>query len=204
LIAASQSIQINGSITANGGQSAINHYYYSYCYTSGGGSGGAIRLVATSLAGSGYISAAGGADSHRVGGQGRIRFDVLGNNFGGQIVGVFTQGFQPIIIPVAGQGVQLSIASVAGASVSANPSGQIVSPDTIISGQQANPIPIVVNCSNLPLNTLITVIVKPASGSSVSAVGYNNTGTLASSTATVLLNMPRGGGIIYATAASGN
>jgi hypothetical protein len=48
------------------------------------------------------------------------------------------------------------------------------------------------------------VTVKPANGSTVSAVGYNTTGTLASSTATVLMNMPRGGGIIYATATTGN
>ncbi len=98
----------------------------------------------------------------------------------------------------------MSIASVAGAAVSATPNGQLVTPDAIISGQQANPIPVVVNCANLPLNTPVTVTVKPANGASVSAVGYNTTGTLASSTATVSLTMPRGGGIIYATAATGN
>jgi hypothetical protein len=80
----------------------------------------------------------------------------------------------------------------------------LVTPDAIIAGQQANPIAIVVHCSNLPLNTPITVTVRPANGSSVSAVGYNNIGTQASSTATVSLNMPRGGGILYATAATGN
>ena len=35
------------------------------------------------------------------------------------------------------------------------------------------------------------------------AVGINNAGTLAASTATVSLNMPRGGGIIYAKCVSG-
>jgi hypothetical protein len=118
--------------------------------------------------------------------------------------GVLSEGFQPIIIPAAGQGIQLTIASVGGAAVSANPSGQLASPDAIISAQEVDPIPVVVNCSNLPLNTPITVSVKPANGSSVTAVGYNNTGTLASSTATIPINMPRGGGIICATAATGN
>jgi hypothetical protein len=42
------------------------------------------------------------------------------------------------------------------------------------------------------------------SGSSVSAVGHNNTGTLASSSATISISIPRGGGLIYATAATGN
>jgi hypothetical protein len=161
-----------------------------------------VRLIANIISGTGSITAGGNYGSS--GGSGRIRFDTYQNSFGGNISGVFTQGYQPIIIPTSGQGVQLSIASVAGASISATPSGQLITPDAIISGQQANPISIVVNCSNLPLNTPITVTVNPATGSPVSAVGHNTTGTLASSTATVSLNMPRGGGIIYATAATSN
>jgi hypothetical protein len=61
-----------------------------------------------------------------------------------------------------------------------------------------------VNCANLPLNTQITVSVKPANGAAVSVTGYNTTGTLASSMATISINIPRGGGLIYATAATGN
>jgi len=218
LIAANNQINIAGSILSKGGDGFISCGYL--CSSSGaGGSGGAIRLVATIISGGGTISANGGAgyvgrsffDGYSGGnpegdsaGSGRIRFDTFQDSFNGQVNGVFTQGFQPIIIPVAAQGVQLSITSVAGASVSATPNGQLVSPDAIISGQQANPIPIMVNCANLPLNTLITVTVKPTSGASVSAVGYNTTGTLASSSATVSLTMPRGGGIIYATAATSN
>jgi hypothetical protein len=200
LIAASGSIQINGNLIANGGVGIPGGGA-----GSADGSGGGIRLVASNFQGSGNISASGDVCcSDGRGGLGRVRIDTFQFNFGGQITGVFTQGYQPIIIPISGQGVQLSIASVAGATVSATPNGQLVTPDTIISSQQSNPIPVVVNCSNLPLNTLITVTVKPANGASVSAVGYNTTGTLASSTATVSLNLPRGGGIIYATATNGN
>lgn len=191
LIAVSGFITLNGSIKALGS----NGFY------SGSGSGGGVRMVCLTITGNGFINAIGG---NTPGGDGRIRIDAFQNNFGGQINGVFTQGFQPIVIPVAGQGVQLSIASIAGAAVSATPNGQVSTPDAIISGQQANPIPVVVHCSDLPLNTLITVTVKSASGASISAVGYNTAGTLASSTATVSLNMPRGGGIIYATAATSN
>lgn len=46
-------------------------------------------------------------------------------------------------------------------------------------------------------------MVQPASGAAVQAVGLNNAGTAESSTATVSLNMPRGGGIIYAKAVTG-
>jgi hypothetical protein len=138
-------------------------------------------------------------------GFGRIRFDSLDNSFSGQIIGaVFTQGSQFIILPTPGQGAQLTVASVAGVPVSASPTGVLATPDAVLSAQQANPVVIVVSCANLPLNTPITVTVKPATGAAVSAVGSNSTGTAAASTATVLINMPRGGGLIYATAATSN
>ena len=117
--------------------------------------------------------------------------------------GTFTQGFQPIIIPAAGQGAQLAIASVGGVAVAMSPTGALASPDVIVPGQQANPVSIVVNCANIPLGTAITVNVTPMNGSPVSATANNTAGTLASSTATVSLNLPRGGGLIYAQATTG-
>jgi hypothetical protein len=207
LIASSQFIQIDGSIVASGGSASYGLYGGN---GGGAGSGGAIRLVTRTLQGRGRIACSGGScaigayEGSNSAGSGRIRLDYMESLFGGTLVGTVTQGFQPIIIPAAGQGIQLAIASVGGVAVAANPSGVLVTPDAIIAGQQANPIAIVVHCSNLPLNTPITVTVRPANGSSVSAVGYNNIGTQASSTATVSLNMPRGGGILYATAATGN
>ena len=207
LIAASNSIEINGQITAKGGNgSGINHGTW---YNSGAGSGGGVRLVATNFKGVGTIVANGGGgfnyqvNSGNQGGEGRVRIDAFQRTFGGSISGIVTQGFQPIILPVSGQGIQLGIASVAGAAVPANPSGVQASPDVIIPAQQTNPIPVVVRCTNVPLNTEISVVVHPANGPDVQATGLNNAGTLASSTATLSLNMPRGGGIIYAKAVTG-
>jgi hypothetical protein len=207
LIAASN-IVLNGSISANGADGSSSGLDRS----SGAGSGGGIRFCANVFQGRGSVSAAGGSfvapgwnvNTSGHGGEGRIRIDCIDYQFGGSINSLYTRGFQPIIIPAPGQGIQLAIASVGGVAVAANPSGVLVTPDAIIAGQQTNPIAIVVHCSNLPLNTPITVSVRPVYGSSVSAVGYNNTGTQASSTATVSLNIPRGGGILYATAATGN
>jgi hypothetical protein len=133
-----------------------------------------------------------------------VRFDTLENDYGGIVTGVFTQGFQPTVIPTAGGGAQLTVLSVAGVAVSASPSGVLTIPDAVLSAQQADPIPVVVNCANIPLNTPVTVSVRGANGTTISAVGNNNAGTVASSTATVMINIPRGGGIIYATAATGN
>lgn len=202
LIATTQGFDLNGNIEAIGKSGA---YVQNYSVPFGGpGSGGSVRIVSPILSGTGTINVIGGYQCGGGQGRGRVRFDVLVNKFGGSVNGIFTQGFQPVIIPAAGQGVQLTIATIGGIAVAVNPSGMLVTPDAVIAGQQTNPIPIVVNCSNLPLNTPITVTVKPANGSLVSAIGSNNTGTLASSTATISLNMPRGGGIIYATAATGN
>jgi len=195
LISSSDTIRIDGEILAYGGGSS------GY---GGGGSGGAIRLVSKKVIGAGRLGLNGGMIGGGQAGSGRIRFDTLENGFGGFKAGVFSQGFQPIIIPASGTGAQLAIVSVAGSSVSTSPSGALATPDAVLSAQQNNPIPIVVRCSNLPLNTPVTVSVKPMNGSPVSATGYNTTGTLANSTATVLVNMPRGGGLIYATAATGN
>jgi hypothetical protein len=214
LIAASGLITVNGSIAANGshGGNCVPFGYGDRYGGSGAGSGGAIRLVASHIAGSGSITAKGGGCYHdyfssagsllNSAGAGRVRFDSPDNNFGGNIGGAFTQGYQPIIIQTNGQGAQLTITSVGGVPVSASPSGQLVTPDAVLSAQQNNPISVVVHCSNIPLNTQITVSVKPVNGAAVSATALNNTGTLASSTATVSITMPRGGGIIYATAAN--
>ena len=202
LIVANGEIHLDGRIAISGGSAGA---LYTVPY-SGAGSGGAIRLVASKVSGLGDILANGGAwiSGNVPAGFGRVRFDTLWNNFGGQINGVFTQGYQPIIIPTNGQTAQLTVTSVGGVPVSASPTGQFSTPDAVLSAQQNNPIPIVVHCSNIPLNTQITVSVKPANGAAVSATGLNSTGTLSSSTATVSIVMPRGGGIIYATAATGN
>ena len=128
---------------------------------------------------------------------------MLESSFGGGITGPFTQGFQPIILPAPGQGIQLAIQSVGGVAVAANPSGVLANPDVIVPAQQTNPVSVVVKCTNVALNSEITVVVQPANGAAVQAVGLNHAGTAAASTATVSLNMPRGGGIIYAKAVTG-
>ncbi len=184
LIAVSGSITVNGTIIANGGGGGINGY----------GSGGGIRLVANTINGNGAVGAGGSP-----GGCGRIRFDSPVNAFAGSTNRVFSTGYQPVIMPAANQAAHLTVASVGGVPVPPSPTGKIATPDALLSAQQENPVSIVVNCTNIPLNTPITVTVCPSSGMSVSAVGYNSSGTTASSTATVSINMPHGGGLIYAT-----
>ena len=196
LVAASYEVKLNGNVNASGGIGL----YLNNVGIAGGGSGGAVRIVASRITGLGSVNAGPGYPGPWA--NGRIRFDTYENNFGGSVSGAFAQGSQFIIIPTNGQAAQLTITSVGGVPVSASPSGQLATPDAVLSAQQNNPIAVVVHCSNIPLNTQITVSVKPANVAAVSATGLNSSGTLSSSSATVLINMPRGGGLIYATAAN--
>jgi hypothetical protein len=210
LIAANGIISVTGSINAYGGNGSLGCGWGCLIGYGGGGSGGAIRLVATQVAGNGNLNTGGGlglagwSDGYilRNAGSGRTRIDAMSDFFVGQTGGATTRGFQPIIIPQTNQIAAVAIQSIADVAVSASPTGVLTTPDAVLSAQQSNPIPIVVRCSNLPLDTPITVSVIPANGSPVSAVGYNNTGTQTSSTATVMLSLPRGGGRVFATIAT--
>lgn len=189
LIAVSGTLNLLGNIRANGG-----------CYDnnpSGYGSGGAIRLVASNLSGNGYVNAKGGCDSigNGCGGQGRVRLEATTNNFSGQIDGSYSIGYPNIILLPSNQEPRLVIENVAGVVVDPNPQ---TAPNVRVPGLQSNPINIVVRCVNVAMNSQITVDVKPLNGAVASATGTNSSGTLASSTAVVSLNMPRGEGTIQA------
>ncbi len=211
LLIAANDITIGGSVNTRGGDGNDPGWNSA----GGAGSGGGLRLVCNTLRGTGTLSTQGGAfycpaapggggGLSGSGGRGRVRIDCLDYQFGGSFLGCeLSRGFQPIVFLAPGQGVQLDIATVAGVTVPANPSGVLVNPDVIVSAQQANPLPVVVHCSNIPLNTEVTVEVHPANGTVVRAVGLNNVGTQESSTATVSVSMPRGGGIIFAKAVTG-
>jgi hypothetical protein len=181
----------------------LSGYIYSYGgYGSGAGgygSGGAIRLVASTIIGTGTIRAYGYAGNN----YGRVRIDAIVNNFAGDISSAtYTQGYQPIILP-AGQQPYLSIVSVAGLPAPSNPTGSAATPDVVIAGQVANPMPVVVQCSNLALNTTITLRISPQTAPEIYATAVNSSGTQASSTATFSVSMPHGGGLMYAQCVAG-
>lgn len=69
LIAADETITVNGSVLANGGGSTFNG--------SAAGSGGAIRLLADRVQGTGMLRAVGGNALGLLGGSGRIRLEAV-------------------------------------------------------------------------------------------------------------------------------
>lgn len=216
LIAASGEIRISGAIRSDGGNGAVVTYgnpcpwYGCLDGSGGGGSGGAIRLVATTVSGTGQLSTSGGSglaganDGYRTSyaGTGRIRIDALSDTFSGSIGTPFSRGFQPIIILPQNESPGLAIQSIAGLPVPSPPQASQTTPDVIVPGQQTNPITIQVHCENIPLGSDIIVEVKPAHGANVMAIGKNNAGSVGSSTAFVSVNIPRGGGTIQAKTVS--
>jgi hypothetical protein len=210
LIAANNTVSITGAVRADGADGTIGNSQ-SFTGGGGGGSGGTIRIVSQTISGGGQLSTSGGRGLGgysggyyvNTAGSGRIRLDSLTNSYNGTTTGVITRGYQPIILPPTNQAVALAVRSVGGSTVAAIPAGQSASPDVIIPAAQQNPVAIVVGCTNIPLGSEIIVDVKPANGPAVRAVGLNTVGTKASSTATVQVQMPRGGGTIQAKAVSG-
>ncbi len=190
LIASSGTINITGALTADGG--AGGNYGWC-CYTfngnGGGGSGGAIRLIADILKGEGMISATGGAggtggySAGGAGGAGRIRIEVntisrTSNTtppyvFGGAPIAVF-----PTIKP------SLNITKIGGIAVPSIPTGTFSSPDIVLPTTTANPIAVVVEASNIPSGSTVTVTIVPEFGQPSSATALLS-GTDSLSTATV-------------------
>jgi len=183
LIAASGTIALSGYIDARGG------LWYA--------SGGAVRLVASAIYGAGSVGCA-TSDLGGTSGRGRVRVEALSDLFRGSTTGILTRGMQDIILLPESLNPHLSVASVDGVTVSAIPRGQLPSADITLSGTQQSPFEVVVQCQNIPLNTPITIEVKPQQGSTISVVATNTTGTQASSTAVASVDIPVGGGTISA------
>lgn len=207
LIAASE-IVVDGAIRADGGNGISSGGFGN---TSGAGSGGAVRLIATKISGRGTLSAAGGSffastywGSYVNGsaGNGWVRIDCLDPQFGGSMSGEASLGFQPIILPAAGQGAQIAIESVAGLNIGTASGSQAI-PDVVIPANQSNLVAIVVRCHGVPVNSEIIIEIRPTNSSATRIVALNGVGNLDSSTATATVQLPRGGGIIFARAVVG-
>lgn len=207
LIATAGRIRLNGSLMARGGYGFFTNWSGEGSVTSlmgGGGSGGGIRLVAGQLVGSGTCDAHG----QQIGddlwcGNGRVRFDTYVNDFAGTVHGVFSSGSQFVLGAWQADSQQLKIYSVGGVSVCNPPRGTLYTPDVFVPAMQSNPVPVIVLCSNVPISSAVSVTLTPANGAPLTAVG-TNTGTVDASYATVLLNMPRGGGFLSAVVTTEN
>jgi len=96
---------------------------------------------------------------------------------------------------------QLIIASVGGLSAPANPIGSHSgTPDIVLPANQANPVTVVVQASNIPVGTTVTVTALGPIGPSVPTQTGPLTGTSAASSATTVLNLQPGTTVLTALA----
>jgi hypothetical protein len=190
LIASSGTINVVGTITANGGNAPIGNVVVS---GGGGGSGGAIKLMADTISGNGTISAMGGNGGiygwypGGSGGVGRIRLEAFTVTRTAVTTPSYIYGY-PNTVFVANEPT-LTITSIGGVSVPSNPSGTYGTPDVILPSTITNPIMIDIAATNIPVGTQVTITAIPEYGTSTSTTGTLS-GTDASSTASVSITLP--------------
>ena len=183
LIAAAGSITLNGTCHSTGGDGQC-------CWSAYGGSGGAIRLVANQILGSGSITALNGYGGNS---SGRIRIEgntVSSNLFVNPSVGTVQPANPPVIFP-ATNGPTVSIVSVGGVSAPADPKGRVdLNVDEDLTLSVTNAVTIQLQTANFPTNGVVNVYIKPrnAQQTVVQAIFDSGTTNLANWHVTTPLN----------------
>jgi len=189
LIASTASIAVTGGINATGGGGICSYYTSSY-YCAGGG-GGAIHLVAPTISGSGSFAVSSGNSYGGSGGSsGRIRLET-GNYTGSHnFQGPYTITATPNLYLPTLSGGTIKAISVNGVSLPASPTGSFVTPDVSIN--TSNSVPIVIQASNIPVGTAVTLQITSDQGSDMIVTCPALSGTLAASTTTATVVFPAG------------
>ena len=203
LIASSTRIIVNGQVRSNGGSGGS-------VGCSGPGAGGAIRLVAPEITGSGGMLAIRGANGSapaqginctNAASDGRIRVEAFTlSNFTGNSTPIASVATSPGAVSAGGNPQlanvpTLAITSIGGVTVPATPSASYAVPDMALAPGTSNPVPVALAATNTPVGspTVITVRVMPlGSVSSIAVASADHTGTFASSTASANVTLPVG------------
>lgn len=202
LIAVSGTLQITGSVLANGGAGGrVGNNYNEGGTPGGGGSGGAIRLVATTLSGNGAITATGGREgswtnnnNSGTGGVGRIRLEAETFTRTAATNPPYSQGV-PGALVVTGVPT-IRIASVAGQAAPAAPTGNS---DIVLPADAPNPVAVGLATTGVPLGTTISVIVSPPHGAPTTSISSGLQGAIGAATATASITLPDGPSVLLAT-----
>ncbi len=182
LIASPTSITLDGQITANGGVGGGG--------PGGPGSGGAIRLRAPTVAGLGILRAFGGSGSaDTTYGLGRIRVEASTLSVADvgipQIVG---SSVPNPIFPDA-NAPSLSATLIDAVSIPNDPQAGIETIDAVVG--DIGIVTLHISATNIPLGTLVDVILVPDGGNRIVWQSTPLAGTLASSAATATFPMDR-------------
>lgn len=151
LIAAAGTVNISGIIDANGGG----------IYSSGhAGSGGAVRIVAENVTGSGTVTATSPAY------QGRTRIEA--NSVGSSLIvipPVQVVSPNPVTLWPPETAPAVRVVSVSGQSAPSAPAAAIVNAPADVTFASASPVSILLETRNFPINGTVKVFVKPRNAS---------------------------------------
>jgi hypothetical protein len=196
LIAASGTVTVNGTIESNGG--SANGY-------AGCGSGGAIRLIADVVQGTGLLSAVGPTSNYASnGGSGRIRIEA--NSVVLQDLGVSPTpslstptdpvGLWPETDAPTLKAAQLEYQDAIGGTqfltVPDDPTASLDFPLTDLSFETDHDVTLHIEATNVPLDWDVTVRVVPLSGQAIEIAAAPLSGDLSFSTTSVTFTMPGG------------
>lgn len=201
LIAATGTITVNGTIRANGGdRNDIG---------AAAGSGGAVRLLADQVVGSGTLSARGGDGwGTSDGGAGRIAVNANLINLttaSNPPYNAFVPVSDPVLLfpPAAAPQVRATTLVAGGQTYNfpADPRGQFSFPSSDLAFDTNDPVTVNIAAQNVPLDWVVTVRITPRSGPSLTVTADPLQGSLGSSTTSATIaNPPRGFGAIQVRA----
>ncbi len=195
LIAASGTVNVTGTIRADGGGGGSTANNGTGGYRGGGGSGGSIKIVASSITGNGTLSANGGSGSYVTGSDGRIRLEAenlryTGSNDPGYKFALPATNGIPSIP-------SLRIVRVGGQAIAYPPSSSL---DLALPAAITNPVAVEVEGSGIAPGATLTLTLTPASGEASSVGGATLAGSDVLSTATLSLNLPPGPSVLQVRA----
>ncbi|MGH7754061.1 MAG: hypothetical protein ACREN5_14740, partial [Gemmatimonadales bacterium] len=203
MVASSTKITATGAIHANGGPGNDSATFGGCGFAGTRGAGGAIRLVAPQITGSGgTLSAAGGPGGSpcfaAAGGVGRIRLEAF-TTTGLSVTSTPAFTFSPAPGPVTAASTPaltnlptLTITSVGGVAAPGMPTGSYVTADVSLPSGTTNPVSFTLTAAHIPVGTVFTVRLIPQSGTFSTVPSTPSSGTFATSTATASVSFPIG------------
>jgi hypothetical protein len=188
LLASNGTITLNGNILAVGGNGNPTNRGEN---SGGSGSGGAVRLVANTVKGSGTINVSSGSSVWGNGGAGFVRIEAFSNT------GIAVTGASSFLRPTTPSAAiptnlpSLRITSIGGVTVPSNGTGGLPSqPGTVLLN---------VATSGIPINTTFNVRVAPTDGKYGSLSTF--TGTTSATGGSASISLPQGTSIVDVYAA---
>ncbi|HOW70239.1 MAG TPA: hypothetical protein PKY77_06505 [Phycisphaerae bacterium] len=194
LIASAKTISLQGLVSANGGAGPCTDAYGACWQSAGGGSGGAIRLVADTVTGGGALRAVGGPSEFHPGGAGRIRVERNSGTINDPGAPGFTEGSpgETATIWPETTAPSIRVTVIGDQNVPADPRASFDFPGQDTSLTDPSSITIRLECRNTPPDWNVKVRVVPKTGADFAVDAVLVSGDLSASVWEASLSLPDG------------